>query len=167
MVSAARASGVNCRVSRRRRWQQLRIPRDFPEMRIRILEVPRVPAVERVCRRFDDGCPRACGPRHHSVDLGARPHVVGEAEVRGRRWADGKAAVVRQACAGPQGEAQPAFELEERDCPILEFPTDDAVGGPAKTAVIELHGTFQIADPEGDECDAWFHRPNRSTTSSL
>src|SRR5947209_5516160 len=49
--------------------QELRVPGDFPDMAIWILEIASVPPIERLLCRFDDPGPGAFRLFHHQVDF--------------------------------------------------------------------------------------------------
>src|SRR5262245_19402813 len=133
------------------------VPRRLPEMSLRILEVARVPAPERVASRLDDD--RARLPRliHHGVDFGLRRHVVADTELGRAPAADGQACVVRQARTRPERELQSGLEIEESDGTVLELSADDAFGLQPEAVTVEPDRSFQIIDAQGQDGNPWLH----------
>ena len=62
--------------------QELRIPGDFPDMLIGILEVASIASIERLLCRFDDRGPCGFGLVHHQVDFFFTADIVGQGKVR-------------------------------------------------------------------------------------
>ena len=64
-----------------------------------VLEVTRIPTVERRLRCLDDGTPSGSGLRHDGIDFGWRSHVVADRELSGRCCVPCQPGVCRDAAA--------------------------------------------------------------------
>src|SRR3546814_4237435 len=64
-------------------------------MPVKILEVPRVPAIEGVLCRFDDGTPRVGRLSHHLVHFLAAVHVMANGKPTGCALPGGQAGIGR------------------------------------------------------------------------
>ena len=87
--------------------QELRIPGDFPDMLIWILEIASIPAIKRLLCRCDDLCPCFFRLLHHQVDFFFTADILSQGKVRctwGFNWEVG---IVSDACAWPQSKLDP------------------------------------------------------------
>src|SRR5690606_28502954 len=135
----------------------VRIPDDFPQVPVRILEVAGVAAPERVGGRLDDPRPGAGRPSHHGVDIRARPDVVPEAETCRRRFRDGQTGVEGEVLPAEQREPQPTGEVEERHRAVLALPPDNPLGRQTESVAVEPHRTLEIRDAERNDADDGIH----------
>jgi hypothetical protein len=61
--------------------KDLRVPDDFPKMRIRILEIACISSIERVLSRLDDHCACAAGLLHDLIDFVLAVDVMTNREI--------------------------------------------------------------------------------------
>src|SRR5258705_12862823 len=100
---------------------------NLPKVTVRILEVPRIAAIERWLCRLDDLCTRPLCLSHHGVDLFPGGHVVADRELDRAGCFHRQTGVRREALARPQGHLEARMQLEESDSAILELGADDAL----------------------------------------
>src|SRR5688572_789842 len=146
------------RVTRSSVWRQHpRVPRDFPQVTVRILEIPGVAAPESVGSWLHDRRAGVARLIHDRIDFVSGRDVVAKCEVGRTRAADLESRVMSEACARPDRQLQAALQIEEGDSPVLEFPADNAVGLEAKTVAIEAKRPLQVVNAERDEGHSRFH----------
>jgi hypothetical protein len=135
----------------------LGIPRYFPQMPVRVLEVARVTAPKGGVRWFYDNCAYPPGLFHYLVDFDLRRNVVSNGEL-GRTWAtESDPRIMSNALSRPKREFQTRLQVKERNCPILELCADNAFGPQAKAITLEADGPLQIINTDGDESDPRVH----------
>ena len=105
----------------------LRIPGDFPQMAIGVLEIAGIAAPERLLGRLDDDRPGLPGLFHDLIDLGFRRHIVAQAERRCTRRSRGQARILGKARARIERELETALQVEEGHGAVLEFRAEDAL----------------------------------------
>src|SRR5262245_6924708 len=81
--------------------QHLRMPNDFPQMTVRVLEVAGVTTPESVLSRLDHDGTRLLRLRHHSINFFPRPDVVPEGELCGAWVAQRQTCILGEALARP------------------------------------------------------------------
>src|SRR5262245_17314691 len=106
----------------------LRIPRDLPDMAVRILEVAGVSSPEGLRRGLGDDCTGAPRLRHDRVDFGSGRYVLRQRELGRARRSPLEAGVVRDARAGPERESHAALQVDEYDGAVLELLPHDSDG---------------------------------------
>jgi hypothetical protein len=68
-----------------------------------------------------------------------------------------QAAIIGEAFAGINCKLQPGLQLKERDSPVLELFSDDALGSQPEAALVEFQGAIEIVDSESDKGDSGLH----------
>lgn len=106
----------------------LGIPRHFPQMRVRVLEVACVTTPKGVVRWLYDNCTCPFGLFHYRVDVDFRGDVVPNGEI-GRVWpTKSDPRIVSNTLSRPKRELQTGLQVEESDCAILKLCADNALG---------------------------------------
>src|SRR5262249_1007078 len=132
----------------------LGIPRRFPQVPVRVLEVARVTTPEGVVRRLHDNCTRAFGLFHYRIDLVLRGDVVPDGELGRAGAAGSEPRIVSNALSRPEREFQAALQVEESDRAILELGADNAFGLQAQTVPVEPDRPLEIVNAKSDERDS-------------
>src|SRR5690606_16918078 len=129
-----------------------------PDVPVRILEVARVSAPERLVGRLEDQRPRGFCLLHHAVDFIGGRDVVTQRQLGRARVGDGKPRIVCDTGPGPERDLQPVLEVEEHDGTMLVLRSDDALGLPAQAVAVEGEGALEVAHPESDYGESRSHR---------
>src|SRR4051794_20735755 len=122
-----------------------------------MLEVPRVPAPERLVRRLRDSGSRLRCLCHYRVDLLFAAHVVTQTQFGCAGGSSGKPGVPGQVRPRPERELETGLQLEKGDSAVLELGADDALGRKAETVPVEPQCPIEIIHTEGDQGDIWLH----------
>src|SRR5687767_1357037 len=138
--------------------QNLRVPRHFPDVTVRILKVAGVASPEGVACVLDDTSACAGCLLHQSVNLLARAHVVSERHICGATRLAWQPGVAGNARPRPERENEPALQLEERDCPVLELAADNALARQPEPVPIERERPIEVVDAKRYDSDSRFHR---------
>ena len=84
--------------------QELRIPGDFPDMLIWILEIASIPSIESHLCRFDDLGPGLLRLLHHPVDFFLTADILSQGKVRRTGSLNRDGGIVSNALSWPQSE---------------------------------------------------------------
>lgn len=101
-----------------------------------VLEVARIPTVERRLRCLGDGTPSGSGLRHDGIDFCWRPHVVPIVNSVGDgacRASPVSAAMLQR----PKGEFQAGLQIEGGNGAVLKFGADDPLCAPPQAIAIK------------------------------
>ena len=135
----------------------MRVPCHFPQVPVGILKVTRVTSPEGILRRFDDDRTRFPCLLHDVIDLGPGRNVMSKSEIGGTRLARGKAGIMRETFARPDGKLESGLQIEEGNRSMLELVSDDTFRLQPKAVTVEIERSFQIIDAERNECYALLH----------
>src|SRR5690554_134458 len=133
------------------------IPRDFPQVPIRILEIARVAAPEHVLGRFDERGSGAERLLQHKVDFFPGADVVRQREPGLARRRLGSACFPRKTGARHNCQLESATQFEECDSANLGIPPDDPFGWQPQPVTIERDRALDIVHTQRDHGNARFH----------
>ena len=108
--------------------QELRIPGDFPDMLIGILEVASIASIEGLLCRFEDRGPCGFGLVHHQVDFFFLADILSKGKFRRTGSLNQEVCIVSNTLSWPKRELQTSLKVEESDCAILKLCADNAFG---------------------------------------
>jgi len=114
------------------------MPRDFPQMAIRVLKVSRITAPKRFLRGLNYFRAGAFCLLHNGIDFFRAVHIMANAEFR---WTSGRridCSIVSEARSRIEGKPKIILQIKEYNRAVLEFFPFGSFGGKPKPVPIKM-----------------------------